>query len=227
MADVIVKVLEPATEFGFMSLDEAKTFLGISPTDTTGDPQLEMIIDMNSATIGTLCNNRVFAREKVRETWRCLGEPCGCLGAPAARIFLTHWPVKEEDIESVETPYGTIVDPTYYEFEEASGKMEFFNGVGDSVVVTYTGGYDLPGVAPFDQALLTLKQATGLLVRESRTQAAQEAVTGIRMIAHKEARVMFHSPQQQQAGRTATTTGGTAAQKAVENLLSHFTKYWV
>jgi hypothetical protein len=39
-----------------------------------------------------------------------------------------------------------------------------------------------------------LKQATAVLVREERTQAASASIEGIRQITHKGARVMFFDP---------------------------------
>ena len=91
MADVTVNVIEPATNFDFLTLDEAKILLGITPSDTSQDAQLAMLISINSANVAEMCN-RTFAREKVRETWRELFD---------GRVFLTRSPVKLEDIERV------------------------------------------------------------------------------------------------------------------------------
>jgi len=46
--------------------------MGLSLTDTSDDAQLQLFIDINSATVARLCN-RIFAREEVREEWRDLG----------------------------------------------------------------------------------------------------------------------------------------------------------
>src|SRR5215471_11961627 len=98
MADRDVLVLTPATNFDLMTLQEAKTMLGMSLTDTSDDAQLQLFIDINSATVARLCN-RTFAREEVSETWRELNG--------GHRIFLSHWPVLSSDIEDVESPEGT------------------------------------------------------------------------------------------------------------------------
>jgi hypothetical protein len=217
MADVTVKVLVPATSYALVSLDEAKVYLGISPADTAGDAQLQMLIDMNSDVISEICN-RVFAKEKVRETWRCVGAICCPDGA--TRIFLTRWPVLEADIESVETPSGYPLLSSEYEIEEASGKLTIWTPSVSEIVIVYSGGYDLPDDSPNP-----LKQAAGLLCRSSRTEAASEATSGVRMIAHKDSRVMFHPPAK--ASSTGTSTGGSAAQQQVKGLLQNYQRIWV
>jgi hypothetical protein len=207
MADVTVTVLTPATSFDLMTLTELKTALG-APTGTpASDAQWQWLLDVNSATISELCN-RVFAKETVEETWRDVQN--------AQRIFLTHYPVVAADVQSVTTNGGTRLD---YELEEASGKLQIFTGFAEPVVVTYTGGFDLPDDAP-----LPLKQACVLLAATWKAQLAMVQVTGVRMIAHKEARVMFHTP----------TTGGIASAghwagvpPSVESLLLQYTRFWV
>ena len=120
MADRIIKILTPATSFDLMTLDEAKLMMGIATTDSSEDQQLSLWIEINSATVARMCN-RVFAREEVREEWRELNG--------GHRIFPSHWPIKEEDIESVESPLGTVLDPSAWELEEGSGKIEIFGAV--------------------------------------------------------------------------------------------------
>jgi hypothetical protein len=165
------------------------------------------LIDQYSDIVSVMCN-RVFARERVRETWRDL---------ESRRLFLSHWPVKDGDIELVESPVGSVLDPGAYELEERSGKVSIFNGITEPISITYTGGFELPDDAPD-----ALKQAAILLVRTARTQAAREATSGIRSISHKDARVMFFDPNQASRGQvTTTTSGGTDAVKA---LLYHYTR---
>ena len=207
MADVTVKILEEAIDFKLMSVDECKLALGV--TGGTNDEQLDWLIRVNSSTISVLCN-RVFAKEKVRETWRCL-QP--------RRVYLTHWPVREDDIDSVKC---NGVDNVDWELEEGSGKLSIFSGRTEPIVVEYTGGYDLPQEAPF-----ALKQACALLVGASRAEQSQAAVTGIRMIAHKESRVMFHSPNQSSGGGGVGAGGNSGARTAAESILNHFIRHWV
>src|SRR5262245_29521371 len=98
MADRVIKILTPATNYSFMTIDEVKTLLTGVAITSASDQQLQMWVDQSSATIQRMCN-RIMAREEVRETWRDLG---------SRRVFLSHWPVKEDDIEEVSAG-GTIL----------------------------------------------------------------------------------------------------------------------
>jgi len=209
MADVTVNVLTPATEFGLMTLDELKTALGISTNDPVTDAQWEWMIDVNSATISELCN-RVFAKEEVVETWREVQN--------GQRIFLTHYPVVATDIESVTTG-GIDRVAIDYELEELTGKLQIFNNWAEPIVVTYTGGFDLPDDAP-----LPLKQALTLMAANWKAQLAMIQVTGVRMIAHKEARVMFHTPTNVAPGAGSLRPG---IPPAVDTILTQYTRFWV
>lgn len=204
MADIIIKVLVPATEFALLTLEEAKLMIpsGVPPTDE----QLQQLIDQYSALVATLCN-RTFAKETVRETWRDFEPP---YSIASRRLFLSHWPVKEADVTSVEAPRGTVLDPSAYEIEEKPGKLELFNGGGEPIVVTYSGGYSLPDEAPND-----LKQAVGLLIREYRQMAIISR--GVRLVEHGDARVQYFSLRDM---AVQPTTSGFS--NALENLLSHY-----
>jgi hypothetical protein len=207
MADVTVKILTPATNFALMTLDELKIALG-APTGTQAtDDQWSWMIDVNSATVAELCN-RVFAKEEVEESWRDLVN---------RRVFLTHYPVKAADIQSVTTNGFDRLD---YELEEASGKVSLFTDQAEPIVVTYTGGFVLP-----DEAPMPLKQAMVLMAANWKAQLAMVQVTGVRMIAHKEARVMFHSPST--GGTKGASSGGAGMPPAVEAILSQYTRLWV
>ncbi len=215
MVDITVKVLTPADDHALIALEDAKIMLGIAGSDVASDQQLQMQIEQNSLAVARLCN-RVFAKEKVRETHRCVAEQYCPDGS--SRIFLTHWPVKQTDIESVESPKGTLLDPMEYEIEEGSGKLTIFGGGVGEIVVTYTGGYDLP-----DEAPLPLQYAVVTIVRENKSAVQQAELSGIRMISHKDARVMFHSPTTStSSSRTGTTSSGVS--QAVDRLLAHFTR---
>jgi hypothetical protein len=204
MADVTVNIITPATEFALLTLDELKTALA-APTGTpASDEQWQWLIDTNSATISELCN-RVFAREEVQESWRELVNN---------RVFLTHYPVKVADIQSVSS---NGVDQDNWELEEASGKLQFF-GPMEPIVVHYTGGFLLP-----DEAPMPLKQAAVLLAASWKAQLAMIQVTGVRMIAHKEARVMFHTPANIQPGVGGTHPG---IPPAVDSILMQYTRLW-
>jgi hypothetical protein len=207
MADVTVKILTPADSFALMSLDELKIALGMPSGPGATDEQLQWLIDTNSSVISTM-TNRVFAKEKVKETWRCLG---------SRRVYLTHWPVKEDDIESV-TTNGT--DRLDYELEEGSGKLSIFTDRQEPIIVTYTGGYLLPDEAPD-----ALKQACTLMVSTSKAEQAAAALTGVKMIAHKESRVMFHTPTS--GGSTSGSSSNSGNAETIAALLYHYVRHWI
>ena len=206
MADVTVKIITPADSFALMTLDELKTALGVTISTPATDDQWTWLIESNSAAIAGLIN-RTLAKEEVEETWRCLD---------ARRVYLTHFPVKAEDIASVTTNGTDRID---YELEEASGKLSIFTNRQEPIVVHYTGGYDLPDEAPME-----LKQAVVMMAATWKAQLAMVQVTVVRMISHKDARVMFHKP-------TSSSTGGGGAGQgvppAVEAILEGYTRYWI
>jgi hypothetical protein len=211
MTDVIVKVLEPAENRNFLTLEEARLMLGLPAGDAEADKALEQQIEIASATIAELCN-REFGREKVRETWYELND---------RRLFLTRFPVAEDDIESITVGGASLVEDDDYDLEEKSGTIRPFAHFAAPIRVIYTGGYELPHDAP-----KPLKQATILLVTQQRSQATRESIEDIRMIAHKESRVLFFDPSQQ----TKTTTGGGALGsgiKQVDDLLMHYVRHYI
>jgi hypothetical protein len=215
MADVTIKIITAATSFDLMTLEELKTSMAIH--DASLDAQLSELITRYSDVVATSCN-RVFAREQVRETWRCLGsEWC-----PAPRVFLSHWPVKEDDILLVESPRGTIVHPGDWELEERSGKLTLFGPAVEPIAVTYTGGYDLPEQAPD-----ALKQACELMIRAERAQQIAQATAGMRSVSHKHARVQFYDPSAVIKAQMQSTRGLGAVGDAVHSLLMHYTRIQV
>jgi hypothetical protein len=144
------------------------------------------------------------------ETVRCL-QP--------NRYYVSHWPVLESDITSIETPRGAIVDPSTYEVEQESGKIEFISsGQSEPIVVTYSGGYALP-----DEAPPALKAACVLCIREARTYALRQATLGIRSISHKDSRVMYFDPNAA-LGRKVTTPMDFV-DSIVKTMLYHFIRF--
>jgi len=212
MVDIIIKVLTPATNFDLLTLDEAKLMILNMPGGTPPtDEQLAQLITQYSATVATLCN-RTFAYQTVRETWRDF-EPLYNDFA-TRRLFLSQWPVKENEITSVEAPRGTVLDPSAYEVEEKPGKVELLNDASDPIVIEYAGGYKLPDEAPDD-----LKQAVGLMIRQYRFQSV--IASGIRSVAHKESRVQYFSPRDMVAVPPAVS-GGVSITNTIDNLLSRY-----
>jgi hypothetical protein len=212
MADVTVKVLEEATYKSFLSLDEAKAMLGLPATggDPAADVQLQFQIDAASAIIFRLCN-RPFAKTKVLETWRGNTHPV---------IYLRLWPVKDQDVLGIGNGGPSIWPPPGgFDLENHTGKLRVS---GDPISVTYSGGYELPDEAPDD-----LKHACLLLIRTQRTEATRESVEGIRMLAHKESRVIFFDPNAAGAKTSSAALSGSSGHPTVDALLEHYCRDWM
>ena len=192
-----------------MTLDEAKVLLNVKTT--AYDPMIQMLIDVNSSVIETIIG-RTLAKERVIDT---------IYGVDSSRIYLSHFPVKSEDIESV---YSGGVLVTDYLLEEATGKIST-PGAGwlDPVVVTYTGGYDLPAHGPD-----ALKKVSMLMLQDKFTATGTIREAGVRMISHKEARVMYYD-QSGGGSKGGSSTGGMvgANQRAIDALLMRYTRLWI
>jgi hypothetical protein len=214
MADTTVKVITPAASYALLTLDELKAAYRIDPADTTRDAQLQMLIDQYSDVVATMCN-RVFAKETVEERWRGDAPPY-----ENYRIFLSRWPVDDDDIESVNAPDGTLIDPANYEIESASGKLTLLGSWSEPIVVTYTGGYELP-----DEAPPALKQAAQLLIQAAGATLARGLTTGVRSISHKESRVQYFDPLGG-TGKSAHTPLSMAGD-TVQALLYHYMRFQV
>jgi hypothetical protein len=211
MADRIINVLTPAVNFDLVTLEEAKLMTGMSLTDTSSDLQMQLFIDVASSVVMTMCN-RVFAKERVREEWRELSS--------GIRIYLSHWPIKLADLESVESPVGTVLDPATYELEENTGKVSYYSGFTEPVALTYSGGYDLPNAAP-----AALKSAAALLIWQEKLRATTGSVAGMRSLSHKDSRVQFHDPTK--ILTAAIGAAKTPMETTVMQLLSHFIHFEV
>ena len=216
MADIWVKVLTPADSYALLTLDELKNILGVPLTSTGEDTQLQMWIDQYSDVIATMCQ-RVFAYEQVAETWRGDGT-----AFDSPRLFLTHYPVADADVVSVESPRGNVLDPASYEVESQSGKMRIDGAWTDPVTVTYSGGYQLPDAAP-----PALKAATALLIQGARLQARMSSAGGVRMVWHGDTRVQYYDPVQMLGAKTGIVAPLQAANDTVNALLSAYMRFHV
>jgi hypothetical protein len=219
MADISVKVLIPAASYDLASLAEIKTMLGLSTADTSEDALLQVWISNYSDIIATMCH-RVFAKEKVIETWRGDSKP---LDSDNGRVFLTHYPVADADLLTVTGPDGTTIATSGYELENASGKLQFFNATwSEPVRITYTGGYLLPTNAP-----PALKQALGLLVQYARIWQSRALTSGVRSISHRESRVQFFDINAAMAKMAGGAGPLGMAHSMVMPLLSAYMRYYV
>lgn len=218
MADITIKVIEPADSYDLITLDELKAMLDIEIDDTSEDDMLQVWITHYSDVIATMCN-RVFAKEKVQETWRGDLPP---YDTQNGRVFLTHYPVADDDIELVTSPGGVVIDPEFYEIENRSGKLQFFNTAwSEPIRITYTGGYDLPEECP-----PALKQALALLISAARVAQTRELTSGVRSISHRESRVQFFDVN---AAMAKQGGGGPLAMagETVSALLYHYMRFYV
>lgn len=202
-------VLTPAEEIALVSLYEAKVALNILPSVSTSDEMIQTFIDWSSAEAATFCN-RVFAKEKVEETFTELGFN--------SRIYLSRYPVRPEEIVSI-TEAGVPVPVSNYLLDGNSGTLTRRSGMlsvlwGGPVTVIYSGGYKLPFEAP-----LALRQAVHLITKEAYF-AATRGDASVRMVAHKESRVMYFDPNQR--GSSGGAAAGSPARRAVNDLLRRF-----
>ena len=91
----------------------------------------------------------------------------------------------------------TVIDPTISGWRKQPARSSLPYGCGSEILITYTGGFDLPDEAPLD-----LQRAAGLELRQYQTQAAQEATSGagIRLLQHKDSRIVYFSPRDMAGG---------------------------
>jgi hypothetical protein len=213
------RIIKPAEDISLISRMEAKIALGIAADDTTQDEKLDFMILRASGEISAYCNNRVFARETVVDTYS------GNLISP--RLWLSHFPVLGPEITNVSIN-GTPLLQTDYELDSRSGMLSLASGSywGAPTAVEYTGGYDLP-----NHAHPALRQACLILVRDAyNTSLLGAAGAGggqIRMLAHKESRIMYHPTSGSGAAAGGGAGGTLAANRAVSDLLVHFTHFYV
>ena len=203
-----IEVVTEAKDVSLLTVHDAKLGLNLL-TPSIIDDQIELLIKWASSEIAKLCN-RVLAQETVIETVLELESP---------RIFLTHYPVKEITEISEDDVVLSTVD---YNLDKKTGIMTRASGAFWSapVVIKYTGGYDLPQKAPPELASAAL-----LLTRESY-HAALKGDASIRMIMHKQSRIMFFDPNAA-AAKSASSSSGTAARRAFTDLLRGFTRFVV
>jgi hypothetical protein len=228
----ILKVLTPADSVALLSLEEAKLVLNIPGSDTTKDATLTMLIEQTSDVLATLAN-RVFVYEEVQETFYAINNN-------EQRLYFSRWPVKLENIQMLSVDDVDILQPLNtrlagtkarvsnddWVLEESTGTLFMkptgvWSGTVDSI---YSAGYVSP-----DEVPPALKQCAIMVLREAYYQFLRGAMlSGVRMIAHKHARVMYYP----QGGVVATgSSGGLAASPAVarsiDNVLMHYVRHWV
>lgn len=240
----ILNVIEPADSIALLTLEEAKLALNIPVTDITKDAALTMFIDQMSDVMSELAN-RVFVFEKVQETFFDINNG-------EKRIYFSRWPVKFGDIVQLTADGVDIIpnvwpplvpmQPDYpvppstvppnptsdnWVLEQDTGTLyRPPNGIWTgNVNSVYSGGYKNPEDVP-----PSLKQCAIAMIREGYYAMIRGAIgSGVRMIAHKSARVMYY-PQGGGSGQ-GSGGGGVAAspavQRAVNDVLMKFIRHWV
>jgi hypothetical protein len=211
----IIEVLKPATDLSLITLFEAKNALNLSSSPTylansdTYDDLLDFIIKRASDEVARYCN-RVFAQETVTETFIGMSE--------TTKLFLERYPVKE--IISVTSDGAELAE---CKLDKLTGKLICLSGTfADPTVITYTGGYELPFESP-----PALRQAAVLAAREAYYAALRGDAT-VRMIGHKESRVIYFDPNAAlKAVSGGSSGGGSAATRSMKALLERFTRWEV
>ncbi|EHM01418.1 hypothetical protein HMPREF9946_02157 [Acetobacteraceae bacterium AT-5844] len=155
----MLTVIEPAASFDLTTLDDVKAELGI--TGTAEDAQLQKRISRASDLIARYCD-RVFARERVRETF--------VIGRCSRPLRLDRKPAQILIVSVDDAP----LEDGQWALDDAGGVVRLSGGVpgpwwGTTVAVEYYGGYVLPGAedvpdapkmpAALEQACVTLVTA--------------------------------------------------------------------
>lgn len=203
-------IIEAAKDISLLTNYEARLALNlVSSADETTDDLLEMLIEWSSDEIATTCN-RTFAKETLKAVYREIN-------TGAKRLQLSHYPVV--DIESVDSHGNTLVEDVDYEVDWDAGKLTRLGATWfGPVTVIYTGGYDLPAETP-----KALRNATLLLSREAYF-AAQRGDATIRMVSHKDARVMYFDPSLMVRALASggSGKGGSPAIRRIQDLLTAY-----
>ena len=203
MADVTVNVIEPATNFDFLTLDEAKILLGITPSDTSQDAQLAMLISIYSANVAEMCN-RTFAREKVMETWRELYN---------GRVFLTHYPVKlEDDIELASRERRRICRTINTNSSRHRANCRTCCCIQRNQPVAAVGRCDLyRRVRSADRSTAPAQASDRDSDRRAAHAQSEAQVAGIRQVTHKSSRIVFFDPNASVAKQSGSKSPGRAS----------------
>lgn len=194
-SSLIVIASTDVPNFDLISLAAAKAEFGI--TDDSEDVSLQARITRASQTIASL-SNRVFALQHVIETFNCddgfvvdrfLGSIIGS-GAyiqPSHPLMVSRYPVVA--IESISVD-DVEIDAADYDVHIESGLLwRVAGGIwSGKVVVTYSGGYDLPEESPgaLQSACLELVTQYRFAGRSSDSSYQQ-----VREVAYGDRRVVY------------------------------------
>jgi hypothetical protein len=207
-----IVVTTPATSIDLIALDELKRALNI--TATASDEMLAELITRVSDEIAAYCG-RVFGYETVVETFTELSTD------NKNRLFLARYPIPQDStgITAITSGAAALTYPNGLLLDSLWGKLTLPSGnYVEQTIVNYSGGYHLP-----DEAPPALKQAAIMLMREAYYASVRGDAT-VRMIGHKESRIIYFDPNLL-ARSTGGSGHGTPAQRAAADILSSFTRY--
>jgi len=216
-------IINPITKWptqDLVTLSELKIQLRIPDTDTTRDPELNLIIDGVSAQMGKMANRDWgFGFNEVNEIFfNAVDED---------RLYFSVWPVKSTDISKMELNGVNVLgdEGINWVLEEETGTLfRPFDPWNGTLNVTYSGGYKIPAETPDD-----LKRAAAVAMRDDYyTYIRGTVLSGVRMISHKHARVMYYPPGQLSAtqGQGGPSTMGPIW-TAVWNVLNKYIRHWM
>jgi hypothetical protein len=207
-----IVVTTPASSIDLIVLDELKRALNI--TATASDEMLAELITRVSDEIAAYCG-RVFGYETVVETFTELSTD------NKNRLFLARYPIPQNStgITAITSGAAALTYPNGLLLDSLWGKLTLPSGnYVEQTIVNYSGGYHLP-----DEAPPALKQAAIMLMREAYYASVRGDAT-VRMIGHKESRIIYFDPNLL-ARSTGGSGHGTPAQRAAADILSSFTRY--
>jgi hypothetical protein len=206
-----IVVVEPAPSIDLITLDELKRALNI--TATVQDQMLQDLITRVSDEIAEYCG-RVFGFEHVVETFTEID-------ANKNKLFLARYPVAVADgITSITSGGAALTFPDGMLLDSLWGKLTLPGGTfTEQTIIDYSGGYNLPDDSP-----PALKQAAVILIREAY-YATIRGDASVRMIGHQESRIIYFDPNVLARSAGSASSGGTPAQRAVNDLLTSFTRY--
>jgi hypothetical protein len=176
LMDSLLTVITPAQTYDLTTLEVAYEELGI--TDNANDSRMSRWISATSDYIARYCN-RVFAQETVSEKWR-QAERWIVRETLATEPFrLSRYPVVE--IGTIALHDGTPLTPDQYELDAAKGILwrtqegHRWDWYEPTVLVTYTGGYNVPDQTPYalEQACLMLLKIRNDGISRDRMQRSQ------------------------------------------------------
>jgi hypothetical protein len=159
----ITRVITPAASLSLVTVADAKTAIGLDPTDTSQDATLQRIIDSVSSAISQYCD-RIFVRQTYRDQLRSV-----CTWLDWGQELLTRqWPIPLDGtgvpVLAV-TENGTLLDPSLFEVNVETGAVWRFDDASNlsgwtatPILIDYDAGYD---VVPSDVQGAALEWLTG------------------------------------------------------------------